>query len=67
MQAITEQDWQILPEYAQREVYDFYLFIKQRYIKNKLSSDESETRAFSNHSANTVEEWLDEKEDELWT
>jgi len=67
MQAISKQDWQILPEYAQREVYDFYLFIKARYLQNKLSQDELETRAFSNHSANTVEEWLDEKEDELWT
>lgn len=67
MQAITEQDWQTLPEYAQREIYDFYLFIKERYIINKLSPDELETRAFSNHSANIVEEWLDEKEDELWT
>lgn len=67
MQAITEQDWQILPEYAQREVYDFYLFIKARYITNKRSSDKLEICAFSNHSANTVEEWLDEKEDELWT
>jgi hypothetical protein len=46
----------MLPDYAQREVYDFYLFIKQRYIKNKLSPDKLETRTFSNHSANTVEE-----------
>ena len=67
MQAITEQDWQVLPEYAQREVYDFFLFIRERYVKIQLSQGELETRAFSNHSANTVEEWLDEKEDELWT
>lgn len=67
MQAITEQDWQILPEYAQREVYDFFLFIRDRYVNTQLSQDELETRAFSNHSANTIEEWLDEKEDELWT
>lgn len=43
-----------------------YLF-KECYIKNKLSQDESEIRAFSNHSANTIAEWQDEKEDELWT
>jgi hypothetical protein len=67
MQAITEQDWQILPDYAQREVYDFFLFIRERYVKTQLSQDELETRVFSNHSANTVAEWLDEKEDELWT
>ncbi|MFZ2726371.1 MAG: hypothetical protein WAX77_08985 [Methylococcaceae bacterium] len=31
MQVINEQDWQSLPELAQQEVYDFFLFIKQRY------------------------------------
>jgi hypothetical protein len=33
MQAIREQDWQCLPMQAQQEVYDFFLFIKQRYEK----------------------------------
>lgn len=66
IQAITEQDWRTLPEYAQHEVYDFFVFIKERYIEKQRSQDELETRAFSNHSANTVEEWRNEKEDELW-
>jgi len=30
MQLIKEQDWQTLPEPAQQEVYDFFIFIKQR-------------------------------------
>lgn len=30
---INEQDWNRLPESAQQEVYDFFLFIKQRYAK----------------------------------
>lgn len=33
MQLITEQEWQALPESAQQNVYDFFLFIKQRYTK----------------------------------
>ena len=31
MQTITEQEWQTLPEPAQQEIYDFFLFLKQRY------------------------------------
>lgn len=63
MNTITKQDWQSLPEQAQQEVYDFFLYIKQRY---NSKSDQSETIAFSNHSANLIEEWQDEKEDEVW-
>ena len=68
MQLIKEQDWKTLPEQAQQEIYDFYLFIKQRYEKRiKVDqADKSETLAFSNHSANTVEQWLDESEDNVW-
>lgn len=28
--------------------------------------DQLEIQGFSNHSANTIEEWLDDKEDEVW-
>jgi hypothetical protein len=65
MQVIKEQDWKTLPEHAQQEIYDFYLFIKQRYEK-RIQVDKSETLALSNHSANTVEQWLDESEDSVW-
>ncbi len=35
--------------------------------KNKIKSKEdSEIQAFSNHSANTIEEWQDDSEDEIW-
>lgn len=67
MQTITEQDWQSLPEYAQREIYDFFLFIKSRVVITPLNHDAIETRTFSNHSANTVEDWLNPSEDEIWT
>ena len=29
-------------------------------------SDEAETLLFSNHSANLIEEWLEEREDKVW-
>lgn len=68
MQTIRDEDWQTLPEHAQNEVYDFFLFIKQRYEKQtRQTSDVSETIAFSNHSASSIEEWLSDKEDEIWT
>ena len=67
MQVIKEQDWQSLPVQAQQEVYYFFLFVKQRYEQQaKLATDTSETLAFSNHSASHVEEWLTDKEDEIW-
>jgi hypothetical protein len=67
MEAIREQDWQCLPMQAQQEVYDFFLFIKQRYEKMQQPIDLNETLAFSNHGAGNVEEWLSDKEDEVWT
>jgi len=36
-------------------------------MQNKVKDNEqSEIQAFSNHSANNIEEWLDESEDEIW-
>ena len=68
MQAIQEQDWQALPEHAQQEVYDFFLFIRQRYGQLRVNAtEESDTITFANHSANTIKEWLSEQEDEVWT
>lgn len=68
MRAIDQREWQSLPEQAQREIYDFFLFLKQRYEKQarQTRQDEAETSLFSNHSANLIEEWLDDTEDEGW-
>ena len=68
MQAIDNQEWQALPEQAQQEIYDFFLFIKQRYEKQarQIQHDKTEILLFSNHSANLIEEWLDDSEDEVW-
>ena len=41
-----------------------FIFIKQRYAK-QTNQDQSETTDFSNHSANTIDEWLDDKEDNV--
>lgn len=36
-------------------------------FKNKIKFKESnEIQAFSNHSANTIKEWQDDSEDEIW-
>jgi len=68
MNTIKLQEWQSLPDYAQKEVYDFFLFIKQRYYLKNQSDDISaeEIPAYSDHSANLVEDWLDESEDAVW-
>ena len=68
MQAIDNREWQSLPEQAQQEIYDFFLFIKQRYEKQarQAQHDAAETLLFSNHSANLIAEWLDDSEDEVW-
>lgn len=66
MQLIKEQEWKTLPESAQQEVYDFFVFIKQRYSRSTNNEESTDITAFSNHSANTITEWLDEKEDDVW-
>jgi len=67
MQLIKAQEWQSLPESAQQEVYDFFIFIKQRHAQSRISKEQVEIKAFANHSANTITEWLDDKEDDVWT
>ena len=65
---IEQQEWQSLPEYAKRDVYDYFLHIKQRReSKSYIERNKSETIAFSNHSASNIEEWASDKEDEVWT
>ena len=63
--SVIQQQWQSIPEQAQQEVYDFFLFIKQRYQSNN-PQDQNETLAFSNHSANLIQEWQTAEEDAIW-
>ena len=65
MHAISKQEWQSMPEQAQQEIYNFFLFTKQK-LKSDHSQDNSETIAFSNHSANLIEDWKNEDEDFVW-
>lgn len=68
MEPIDTQEWQSLSEQAQQEVYDFFLFVKQRHEQQvqQARHDQAETLLLSNYSANLIEEWLDNSEDEVW-
>lgn len=68
MEPIDTQEWQSLSEQAQQEVYDFFLFVKQRHEQQvqQARHDQVETLLLSNYSANLIEEWLDNSEDEVW-
>jgi len=35
-------------------------------IQNVIDNEQSDIQAFSNNSANNIEDWLDESEDEVW-
>ena len=52
-------------EYINRDVE--ILVLPFNGFENKIKSKENnDVQAFSNHSANTIEEWLDDSEDEVW-
>lgn len=58
-------DLHIPKEYVNHEVE--ILVLPFDSSKNTIQPQEySEIEFFSNHSANTIEEWLDESEDEVW-
>lgn len=68
MQSISQKEWQSLPEQAQQKIYDFYLKVKKNYESSYAldNADESEILAFSNHTANHIEEWNSDIEDDVW-
>ena len=63
---------------VQDSIYDHIMFILkhlntkdlkiiEEHNRNTDMIEESmQTQAFSNHSANTIEEWKDESEDDIW-
>lgn len=57
-------DLQDLPEDAQQEVYDFYLFVKQRAIEKQRISAAGESALLSEESL--AEDWNRPEEDEAW-
>lgn len=66
MRAIDQREWQSLPEQAQREIYRLFPVSKTTQQARQTRQDEAETLLFSNHSANLIEDWLDDTEDEVW-
>ena len=44
MHTLEQFDLSILPEKAQDELYDFFLFLKQRYAHNRDKPPESEEK-----------------------
>jgi hypothetical protein len=51
-----------------KRFFMIFLFIKQRYEKHVAQkNDLNDTLAFSNHSADLVEEWASDQEDKIWT
>ncbi|MGK5093534.1 hypothetical protein WDW89_16185 [Deltaproteobacteria bacterium TL4] len=42
MHTIEQFDLSLLPDKAQEELYDFFLFLKQRYARDHHKSSESE-------------------------
>lgn len=63
------------------KVFDKVIYFLQNLPKNEVSiveentndssiqdinNDNIETKAFSNHSANLIEEWKDSSEDDIW-
>lgn len=64
MEAVKQIDLQGLPESAQQEVYDFYLFIKQRFSEKKIEYKVGESALLSEKSLS--EDWDRIEEDEAW-
>ena len=57
-------DLRDLPEDAQREVYDFYLFVKQRALEKQSILQAGESALLSEKSL--TEDWNKPEEDEAW-
>ena len=64
MIAVKQIDLKGLPENAQQEVYDFYLFIKQRVQDGKILYKAGESALLSEKSLS--EDWNKTEEDEAW-
>ena len=64
MQSIKSLDLSVLPEWARQEVYDFFLFMKQRIEHQRALSDAGECALLSEDSL--AEDWNKSEEDEAW-
>ena len=57
-------DLRDLPKHGQREVYDFYLFIRERALEKQVRSVAGESALLSETSL--AEDWDRSEEDEAW-
>ncbi|MCY3727920.1 MAG: hypothetical protein OXF97_02835 [Nitrospira sp.] len=64
MQSIKSIDVSVLPEWARQEVYDFFLFMKQRIEHQRELLNASECALLSEDSL--AEDWNKSEEDEAW-
>ncbi len=62
---ITKQfDLSVLPEKAQNELYNFYLFLKQQYFVDKLKNNTEDTTLLSEQAL--AKDWNKAEEDKAW-
>jgi hypothetical protein len=57
-------DLSVLPEKAQEELYNFYLFLKQRYLIDEFK-DSTENTALLSENVLAID-WNKEEEDKAW-
>ncbi len=64
MKSIQSIDVSVLPEWARREVYDFFLFVKQRIEHQQALVNADECALLSEDSL--AEDWNKSEEDQAW-
>ena len=64
MQSLKSIDLSVLPEWARQEVYDFFLFMKQRIEHQRTLSNAGEWALLSEDSL--AEDWNKSEENEAW-
>ena len=64
MSAAKHIDLQDLPESAQQEVYDFYLFVRQRVLEEQAFAASGEGALLSEKGL--AEDWNRPEEDQAW-
>lgn len=64
MEISNQFDLSVLPEKAQKELYNYYLFLKQRYLTDKLKEDTEITALFNEDVL--AKDWNREEEDKAW-
>ncbi|WFE68773.1 hypothetical protein P8S54_00605 [Thiomicrospira sp. R3] len=65
IETISTKEWQTLPEHAQQEVKDFFLFIKAKYAHQSQAKQlDNEAMLLSEQAL--AKDWLNPEEDKAW-